>query len=396
MDDARALQLLDAHLDQDEVTDEQAQELAVWLKAHPEHADRAFRRICLHAFLRQRFQYESLVEPTGLTTLPQPLELAPYEERPTLELRDQSRARLWWPWLGVLVVGACVLGLGMGLRGLLMPLLSPAGLWAYEGFDYPPTYPPVPMGDSTKWPTAGGIQGLAGGTGWAEPWQEAASKVSVLIGDVQANAWRDTDQRLRGPLQFQDARGDRLVTTGIQLRAAAGPSSNTIRRLSVTSFPPEVVDERGVGRDGSVVWLSFLAQSFDGRGLNNFAYVQLGTDTAGVRFGKLASVFSGNWSAAGIQDGAELNSRSSDIPSGQAVFVVARIKFRAGREQVDVWFDPPLRSEPSTSTASIQLAVPDFRFDQLSIGSRYSTDFDELRIGGTFHDVAPILQQLKP
>jgi hypothetical protein len=136
--------------------------------------------------------------------------------------------------------------------------------------------------------------------------------------------------------------------------------------------------------------MSFLAQSFDGRGLGNFSYVQLGTDEAGFRVGKLAAVPSGNWSACGILDGAEMNVRWSDTPSGQPVLIVTRITFRPGDEEADLWINPRLEVEPATNAATLHVSVPNFRWNQLSIRSRYTTDFDEIRIGGSYRDVTPV------
>jgi len=391
MDDKEALELLDAHLDHEVLTPEQAEQLRAWVLQHPEHADQAFRRIVLHGFLREGLQYAALAAPLEGELredahLESPLlhgDLITIDDRAVVGTR-----RPRWLIIGA-VIGLCLLVGWFGLRSRFMQTTPPAGLWVYEGFDYPPTSPPAPLGDGNKWPTSGGMQGLSGGVGWAGPWQEAAAKVSILIADVQANAWRASDMRKFGPLRYSDAQGHVLKSTGIQLRTAAGPTSSTFRSLSPAAFPASLSDEQGVGRDGSVLWISFLAQSFDGRGLGNFSYVQLGTDTAGVRLGKLAAVPSGNWSACGIQDGAEMNVRWSDTPSGQAVFMVARITFRPGDDEADLWLNPKLEAEPSASSVTLHVSLPDFRCNQLSIRSRYTTDFDEIRIGGTFHDVTP-------
>jgi hypothetical protein len=71
------------------------------------------------------------------------------------------------------------------------------------------------------------------------------------------------------------------------------------------------------------------------------------------------------------------------------VLFVARITFRPGSEHADVWIDPQLDREPATETATLQLPLPDFRLQQISLSSRYTTDFDELRLGGSFRDVTP-------
>ncbi|SFI37786.1 hypothetical protein [Planctomicrobium piriforme] len=397
MDDAQALELIDAHLDDQDITLEQAESLKVWLRENPEHADRAFHRLFLHAFLRQRLQYSALPAPTGLVLAEQSHNsaLAPQldfiSDDASLDLNVKKNSRPQWPvWLLSGVICLIVAASWLAFRVVTSPGVAAPQLCVYEGFDYPATEPPPFLGDGSKWPTTGGLQGLAGGSGWAEPWQETAPKVSVLVADTAANAWRASDMRKFGPLGYADSQGRVLQSSGIQMRTAAGPVSTTRRRVNVTSFPALMTDEQGVGRDGAILWLSMLAQSFDGRGLGSFAFLQLGSEVAGFRLGKLASVPSGNWSASGVFEGTEANFRWSDVPSGEAVFLVARITFRPGAEEVDVWIDPSLEAEPSVKETSLHLSLPDFRFQELSVSSRYTTDFDEIRLGATFRDVAPI------
>lgn len=400
MDEAEALQLVDAHLDQQSVTPEQAAALAVWLRENPQHADRAFQRICLHSFLRNRMQYVSppaglpsadlladeVMVRRGLGDSAAPLSTA----RRLHEYREPATRRnrlvVWTVGIG----GALLIAALVTLAFLPPVGTEVRGLWAYEGFDYPPTEPPPPVGDRFNWPTSGGADGLDGGFGWSGPWRETAEKVSVIVGDIEANAWRATDRRRLGLLGYADAEGHVLASTGIQLRTAAGPLSTTVRPLDAKAFPESMVDERGIGRDGSVLWLSFLGQSFDGRGQGSFAYIQLGPDERGFRIGKLQGAPNGNWSAAVVLDGDEVYERWSKISSGQAALIVARIIFRPGAEDLAIWLDPTLGTEPPLSDAKIRMSVPDFRLTTLTISSRYTTDFDELRIGGTFADVTPL------
>jgi hypothetical protein len=406
MDDREALELLDAHLDDQNITQEQANALSLWLRDHPEHADRAFQRIFLHSFLRQRMQFGTLANTTapllpgdsgvissGTSNI---LTLDPIEKVDLTEPVVSHPPRSRFPWL-ISAIAVCMLGVigAIAYPVYLEVTKPPVGLWCYEGFDYPITTPPAPLGDGNKWPTSGGMQDLNGGTGWAEPWHEDEIKVSVLIADTHLNAWRSTDMRKYGPLIYADGKGNTLQTTGIQLRTAAGPVSTSVRKLNPKDFPPAVVDEQGIGKDGTVLWISFLAQSFDGRGIVNFAYVQFGDDHSAVRLGKIASVPSGNWAACGLVDGAEMNTRWSEISSGNAVMYLVRISFKQGGTMADVWLNPKLDHEPELSTATMHVPLPSFRLNQLSISSRYTTDFDELRIGGSFRDVTP-LKLVKP
>ncbi len=105
---------------------------------------------------------------------------------------------------------------------------------------------------------------------------------------------------------------------------------------------------------------------------------------AGFRIGKLGAAPLGNWTAVGLMTGDEVNLRSSVFPSGEMVFMVTRIVFRPGPEDATVWINPRLDVEPQPEDASLKLQVPDFRFDGIAIHANHSTDFDELRFGGTF------------
>jgi hypothetical protein len=151
-------------------------------------------------------------------------------------------------------------------------------------------------------------------------------------------------------------------------------------------------DEMGLGRDGSVIWFSFLAQSSLSTADNNrYSYLVIGSKSiAGLRVGKLGAAPSGNWTAVGLLTGAEVNLRTSSFPSGEVVLFVARIIFRPGPEDAVVWINPKLDAEPLTTDAALHLPVPDFRFGEISVHANHSTDFDEIRFGGTFRAVTPI------
>jgi hypothetical protein len=385
MDDAEALELIDAHLDREPVTEEQAQALAVWLRDNPEHADRAFHRIFLHSFLQQRLQVEPALPPSTVARN----ELISLNDPLALDGPPHSGAKSRWRMLGIgfLIAGLVAFG---AFLAFMRPGAPATDLWVYEGFDYPPTSLTAPLNASNPWPEQGGLDGLDGGQGWAEPWKEKGEKVSVLVSDVSANTYRAGDMRQFGPLGFADSHGHVLKSSGIQLRSAARPASMTTRSIDATRFPHSFSDELGLGRDGAVLWISFLAQSFDGRGQGTFAFLQLGTDAVGLRLGKLTSARSGEWSGAAVLEDVERNVRSSGISSGQAILFVARITFRPGGEHADVWIDPPLDQEPVSETATMKIPLPDFRVKQLSINSRYTTDFDEIRMGGSFRDVTPV------
>ena len=57
-----ALENIDAYLDGEELSEEEARKLEQWIKTDSENADQAFRRVFLHSYLRERFQVRSIGE----------------------------------------------------------------------------------------------------------------------------------------------------------------------------------------------------------------------------------------------------------------------------------------------------------------------------------------------
>lgn len=381
------MELIDAHLDGETLSDVDAAALTEWIKQNEKQADDAFRRIFLHSYLRQRIQ--------TLGLLPSMEGEKARLNRPQLggdlDLpAPSSRPYRFIPTILVLIVLAAILG------GLMLPSVSslPRGPrsapFAYEGFDYAPY--DAPIGEN-EWPTEGGLNGLNGGLGFSDAWIEAGNLVSLIEANPSDHPWTHHDMRQFGMLGYSDRFGGILASSGNQLRTSAGPQSITSRRLDVAAAPERLQDGDALGADGSSLWLSFLTQSFDSSGDGRYAYLQLGQNDTGLRIGKLRTAPSGNWSAAAVTDGAEVNLRSSDKPSGEGVLIVARIDFRPGAEQATIWINPDLNEPPSDAQSTLRLPTPDFRLDQISIAGRYSTDFDEIRLGANFRDVTPITER---
>lgn len=402
MDETEAFELIDAHLDRQPLTDEESDALTAWISADPRRADEAFYRIFLHSYLRTRLQAGLLVGSGELTVVngsafggaaDGTLAIDPPLPQATRRIAGpRSRRGL------VLALGsvAAFLGAALGLWSLSGRFAVPGPAeapYAYEGFDYPATVLPQVPDSEFKWPTTGGLDGLHGGTGWDEPWEETNSKVAIVVdySDKEMH-WEPADMRKFGPLGYSDAKGHILQSSGHQMRTATSPRSITMRRFDQKAFPESMRDENGLGRDGSVLWISLLAQSsLSTAERNRYSYMVIGSKSvAGFRIGKLGAAPSGNWTAVGLLTGAEVNLKSSTFPSGEMVLLVTRIVFRPGPESVLVWINPKLDEEPSPDDASLHLQVPDFRFDGAAIHANHSTDFDELRFGGSFRSVAPI------
>jgi hypothetical protein len=375
-----ALELIDAHLDGERLADADVDALTAWMEANERHADDAFRRILLHACLRHQMQALALAPEFDARTIA-------LEQPPVASPVAASRSRR-------LPVALLATAIALCAGAVLLPLAtrwllsSPAHPFAHESFAYPAHAIP---GSVEEWPTTGGLDGVDGGQGFAGPWQECGSLVAIVEANPADHPWRPNDLRQFGLLGYSDRFGHVLACSGNQLRTSAGPQSITRRMLNASAAPERLRDGDAIGADGSGLWISFLAQSFDSSGSGRYAYLQLGDDDAGLRIGKLRNVPSGDWSAAAVTGGVEINVRASDKPSGEAVLIVARIDFRPGPEQATIWINPDLGREPADSDSALRLPVPDFRLRSIAICGRYSTDFDEIRLGGRFGDVTQVV-----
>ena len=252
-------------------------------------------------------------------------------------------------------------------------------LIAYEGFEYGRR----PWGtDGESWPAPGGLVHLMGGQGWGSAWHDdfGASRLNG-VAVYPADAGQAEDTRT-DPLSYTDASGAMLASAGAQARTSYGTSSSSHRYIDLSKVDSELIATDGkLGADGSTLWISFLAQSYNGSGGDRWAWIGLGDD---LRLGKIVDA-SGNW---GIEDVGAGQTRVGDVSSATVVFYVARVEFGAAGEQVSVWFDLALGAAPGTPDISV--GVTDFTFAHVTLAGRYSTDFDELRLGSTFDSVAPI------
>jgi hypothetical protein len=399
MNEEEAIALIDAHLDRIPLTDEQSDALTAWIKEDPKRADEAFYRIFLHSYLRVRLK-AGILSKADVAVLDDPNfkvalepQLIPWSTDRALNIPPRRSSHVLRNLLGVgLLVVLAGFGYWWSVAAVSPKKSPPAVLYAYEGFNYPATVLP-PMDDKDfKWPTTGGLQGLAGGQGWSAPWQETNSKVAIIVDYREKGMhWEPKDMRKFGPLGYSDSLGNVLVSSGNQMRTATSPRSIDTRVFDANAFPVAMRDEEGLGRDGSIVWISFLAQSSLSTADNNrYSYVLIGSkEQAGLRIGKVGASPSGNWSAVALQTGAEVNLRTSIFPSGEMVLIVARIVFRPGPEDAMIWINPKLEQEPLASDATLHLPIPDFRFDSISINANHSTDFDEIRFGNSFKAVTP-------
>ncbi|WP_417383286.1 hypothetical protein [Gimesia sp.] len=418
--ESTALENIDAYLDGEELSEEDARKLEQWIKTDSENADQAFRRVFLHSYLRERFQVRSIGQAQARERekqlkepliLPAETEIEINPAAPKIEPRTKTKAKphqriLTWRWfllIGIGIVSTINLSV-LFIKDFQLPYdedkaFEPINFesdyvkktflmariaaqpFLYEGFNYSENL----LGEKAS----EGINDLTGGVGWAGPWSDEGINRSKIVHDTKKVNLGKNDMRLFGQLGFSDQFGNILLTKGGQYRSGAGSETVAVRHLDLQQVPKALLDSKGFGADGEILWLSFMAQSYDNAGGGRYAYVDFGNEESSLRIGKLASADRGNWAAAGQVHGTEINTASSEVLSGQAVLIVARILFRPGAEEVDLWLNPPLNQIPDLKDVDLRLMAPDLRIDRVKIVSNYSTDFDELRVGVSFVDVIP-------
>jgi hypothetical protein len=242
------------------------------------------------------------------------------------------------------------------------------GLYAYDGFNYP----------------AGPLDEQNGGFGWAGPWfsVEADAKAGSSSNGVKA-----------GNLAY-----DGIVPVGNH--AILSAQQNRIRRSIGTSVGG-VFDAAGlvenqdgvrlIGRDGTVVYLSFLQRVdkindvFYGlelhRGDGNANRVLcIGNGVEGTGYGVTS-----NFNVYGQRNFPSLGKENTD-----ASFFVIRITYGAGnRDRVEVFRNPASLVDENACKPDAEL-VGNFAFDRISLGNFNGTkvhEVDEIRVGTTFRAV---------
>jgi hypothetical protein len=242
------------------------------------------------------------------------------------------------------------------------------GLYAYDGFNYP----------------AGPLAEQNGGFGWGGPWF-----------NVEADAKSDANSNgvMAGSLEF-----DGVVP--LANRAAQTAHQNRIRRSLGTSVGG-VFDAAGlvenqdgmrlVGRDGAVVYLSFLqrvnkpADVFYGLELhrsdgNANRVLCIGHGAENTGYGVTS-----NFNVYGERNYPRLGEENTETN-----FFVVRMTFGPGnRDRVEVFRNPESLVDENACILDAEL-VGNFAFDRISLGNFHGTkvhEVDEIRVGTTFRAV---------
>ncbi|WP_432799328.1 hypothetical protein [Poriferisphaera sp. WC338] len=265
-----------------------------------------------------------------------------------------------------------------------------ADLLAYEGFDYERVQYRTDTAKSTEAEQMGGIAGLNGGIGFAGAWRTDSTWDNGIAtaGTDYPTPGLPTDART-SPASYTDSQSKTLEQQGNALRTGFANYTRSHRTLN-----------EELGAAGTEVWISFIAQAFGDRG-SRYSFVSFGKGGDGEAGSPGGNLRMGMDSSASTKWNVQQEGHGSaegTIDSGSIVMYLARIQFNdfdpfnpsGGKDKIDVWFNPDLENAPvGNGDLSFDLE-DDLKIDSITVWSRYSTDFDEIRIGTTFDDVTPV------
>jgi hypothetical protein len=283
---------------------------------------------------------------------------------------QMNRSAMRW----VVIVLSLLAASSSAAQGLLI---------AYEGFNYP---------------ASAALQGANGGTGWSGAWLNSSLNNGVDNGVAS------------GSMVFTGlpTSGGRLVTHGGT--DPLGVDYRSFRHLDLSGPGLAALVDTGptLGKDGTSIWIAFLAALSAGANSNGgFGGIHLYQGLGDLSVDPLGDkinherVFMGDAASfthwflgrtCGGCMGATIDESAVTV-SATVRLLVYRFDFLPGNETVHMFIDPPLNVVPNDTTAAVvQTQFLDFRFDTIEVGTGNGSpqermDIDELRIGTTFFDV---------
>ena len=215
------------------------------------------------------------------------------------------------------------------------------------------------------------LQGQNGGTGFGGPWFESDASGS------------DFDDLRAGSLQFNF-----LAASGNSVRSQApGAFFSTLTRSLAAPLP---------GNSGTV-WVSFLMRK-DSEGTSNAAENYFGLvlyptpENAPALF--IGDTGETDFYSLGIAGAAagQVASTTRSMVSANSTLLVAKITFATGADTIQLFVNPdPSAAAPSTASATkTDLDLPDISVIGVLAGLDATWTVDEIRLGSTFKEVAPI------
>jgi hypothetical protein len=254
------------------------------------------------------------------------------------------------------------------VRTLSVALGPHDGLYAYDGFNYP----------------AGPLAEQNGGFGWAGPWFNVEADAAL---DANSNGVATGSLEYEGLVPV----GNRAVQTAHQNRVRRSLGTSVGGVFDAAGLVENQDGMRLVGRDGTMVYLSFLQRVnkpgdvFYGLELhrsdgNANRVLCIGHGAEGAGYGVTS-----NFNVYGQRNYPPLGEENTE-----ANFFVVRITFGPGnRDQVAVFRNPESLIDEKACIVNAEL-VGNFAFDRISLGNFHGTkvhEVDEIRVGTTFRAV---------
>ncbi len=249
-------------------------------------------------------------------------------------------------------------------------------LLTYEGFDYD-------VGDNN-------LAGMAGGMGWGAPWQTIQGAGGSIISASAsgsmlafANAPSNYDAHSMGNAAYQP----NATRNGRWLDCS--PSGPFALRGYVNDNINPTTGFGNIGANGKRLYISFLQQSGEPEPLTSYWEFELHRNNLGDS-GRIGGI--GNGVA-----GTNLNLRAPNTVANRSLgaadtnvnFIVVRIDYKAGNDDIRVYRNPTSDKEPPDPTLTVS-DVADMSFDGISLGAftgSRTVSHDEIRLGGTWEDV---------
>jgi fructan beta-fructosidase len=240
---------------------------------------------------------------------------------------------------------------------------APAGLLAYEGFDYP----------------AGSVvNGRTGGLGWSNGWVDVSANLGESVSSTSLAVNGNT------PIGYDKRSVGNSVNVSNNSRCGRWLDCSTTGPFAQAGL----LDGNGnIGANGKTIYVSFLQQPSSAGYFYEFEFHRndLGDP------GRIAGI--GN----DVPNSTQVHLRAptgTHTPIGEGNtnvnFYVARIDYKSGNDDVYVYRNPTGNLESDNEPVLTMLAVADMSFDGISVAAYLNgvtVKTDEIRIGQTWASV---------
>ncbi|GEM_PF-1551132 len=171
----------------------------------------------------------------------------------------------------------------------------------------------------------------------------------------------------------------------VQIKSWQGESH---RQIGSSAFAHAFVGTN-LAPDGTSIWCSFVLRQDDRNVDSCFGgfYLKNALGSDNLYIGKQWAT--PHWRIEGSPSGG-ITISASQTTNNQATLIVLRLDFKAGNDDIQIWFDPLLGGGAPDDTNAYLYNSLDLRFSDLFIAAGGATfSFDELRIGDTWAAVTP-------